>query len=504
MVASETCALDLMEARHERDVEPGELLVIRDAGLTSLRAFPARPRLQCVFEYVYFARPDSTLWGRNVHTVRKALGHQLAREHPVPADIVIPVPDSGVSAALGFSEESGTAYEMGLIRNHYVGRTFIEPKQGIRHFGVKVKLNPMRATLDGRRVVVVDDSIVRGTTSRKIVRMIRGAGAREVHMRISSPPIQWPCYYGIDTPTRKELIAASHDHGGDPALSGRRQPGVSLARRNAEGHRERSRALLPCLLHGRLSRGHRARGRPPAAPVRALGAWRRKAERHEAVGIGEIGARPRAVRADVTTRLRVAVLASGRGSNLQAILEAAAAPHFPAEVVLVVSDREHAAGLDRARRRDVPSIVLDPKAYRDRDAYDVAVRTLLEEHRIELVCLAGFMRILGPEVVRAFAGRILNVHPSLLPAFPGLAAGRQALEYGVKVAGATVHFVDDGIDTGPIVLQASVPVRGDDTETSLSARILAEEHRLYPEAIRLVAIGRLRIVGRRVIEETTA
>jgi amidophosphoribosyltransferase len=186
------------------------VLVIRESGLTSVRAFPARPRLQCVFEYVYFARPDSTLWGRNVHTVRKAFGHQLAREHPVQADIVIPVPDSGVSAALGFSEESATPYEMGLIRNHYVGRTFIEPKQGIRHFGVKVKLNPMREMLEGRRVAVVDDSIVRGTTSRKIVRMIRGAGAREVHMRISSPPIHWPCYYGIDTPTRKELIAASH------------------------------------------------------------------------------------------------------------------------------------------------------------------------------------------------------------------------------------------------------------------------------------------------------
>jgi amidophosphoribosyltransferase len=210
VVASETCALDLMEARYERDVEPGELLVISDAGPRSLRAGAASEPLKCVFEYVYFARPDSVLWGRNVHTVRKALGHQLAREHPVPADIVIPVPDSGTSAALGFSEESGIRYEMGLIRNHYVGRTFIEPKQGIRHFGVKVKLNPMREMLEGKRVVVVDDSIVRGTTSRKIVRMIQGAGAREVHVRVSSPPIQWPCYYGIDTPTRKELIGASH------------------------------------------------------------------------------------------------------------------------------------------------------------------------------------------------------------------------------------------------------------------------------------------------------
>jgi amidophosphoribosyltransferase len=211
VLASETCALDLMEARFVRDVEPGEILIIDERGLTSLRPFPAQERLNCVFEYVYFSRPDSVLWGRNVHAVRKALGHQLAREHPVEADLIIPVPDSGTGAALGFSEESGTAFDTGLVRNHYVGRTFIEPSQGIRHFGVKVKLNPNREVLDGRRVVIVDDSIVRGTTSRKIVKMVRAAGAREVHMRISSPPIQWPCYYGIDTPTRKELIAASHD-----------------------------------------------------------------------------------------------------------------------------------------------------------------------------------------------------------------------------------------------------------------------------------------------------
>jgi phosphoribosylglycinamide formyltransferase 1 len=194
-------------------------------------------------------------------------------------------------------------------------------------------------------------------------------------------------------------------------------------------------------------------------------------------------------------RLRVAVLASGRGSNLQSIADASAAGDFPAEVVLVVSDR-HGQG--------IPAVALDPKAYPDRDAYDAALRALVEEHGAELVCLAGFMRILGRPFVRAFAGRILNIHPSLLPAFPGLAAQRQALEYGVKIAGATVHLVDEGVDTGPIVLQASVPVLSDDTEASLSARILAEEHRLYPEAIRLFASGRLRVVGRRVLEATSA
>ena len=210
LLASETCALDLLEAEFVRDVEAGEIVFIDGSGLRSLKPFPAKRPLQCVFEYIYFARPDTTLWGQNVYHARKALGYRLAEEHQVEADIVVPVPDSGLGAALGFSERSGIPFELGLIRNHYVGRTFIEPQQGIRHFGVRVKLNPMRETLDGRRVVVVDDSIVRGTTSRKIVKMIRSAGAREVHVRISSPPIQWPCYYGIDTPTRKELIGASH------------------------------------------------------------------------------------------------------------------------------------------------------------------------------------------------------------------------------------------------------------------------------------------------------
>ncbi|MBI4611595.1 MAG: amidophosphoribosyltransferase [Candidatus Rokubacteria bacterium] len=242
IVASETCAFDLLEAEFVRDVEPGEILLITREGLRSLKPFPPRERLQCVFEYVYFARPDSYLWGRNVHAVRKAMGRQLAREHPVEADIVIPVPDSGAGAALGFAEESGIPFEMGLIRNHYEGRTFIEPTRGIRHFGVKVKLNPMRETLGGRRVVVVDDSIVRGTTSQKIVKMVRGAGAREVHMRISSPPIQWPCYYGIDTPTRKELIASSHHveeirrHLGADSLGYLSLDGMLKATGNDPGH----------------------------------------------------------------------------------------------------------------------------------------------------------------------------------------------------------------------------------------------------------------------------
>jgi phosphoribosylglycinamide formyltransferase-1 len=197
--------------------------------------------------------------------------------------------------------------------------------------------------------------------------------------------------------------------------------------------------------------------------------------------------------------LRLAVLASGRGSNLGAILDACCPEAFPARVVVVVSDREHAPALERATRDGVAAVFADPKAYEDRAAYDGALLATLERYRPDLVCLAGFMRLLTPVFVRAWAGRLLNVHPSLLPAFPGLHPQRQALEYGVKVAGATVHFVDEGVDSGPVILQASVPVRPDDTEESLSARILVEEHRLYPEAIRLFAQGRLVIIGRRVV-----
>ncbi|MCW5829743.1 MAG: amidophosphoribosyltransferase [Deltaproteobacteria bacterium] len=209
VVASETCAFDLIGARYEREIEPGETLEITASGLTSYRApAPAMPR-RCIFEYIYFARPDSILFGANVYRVRKSLGSRLAAEQPAKADIVIAVPDSGVPAAMGFSEASGIPYENGLTRNHYVGRTFIEPTQQIRHFGVKIKLNPNRGVLDGKRVVVVDDSIVRGTTSQKLVNLIRHAGATEVHMRISSPPTTGPCFYGVATPTKEELIASS-------------------------------------------------------------------------------------------------------------------------------------------------------------------------------------------------------------------------------------------------------------------------------------------------------
>ena len=210
VVSSETCAFDLIEAETIREIRAGEVVALEcPGGLRHVYQFESKREARCIFEHVYFARPDSVIFGNNVAETRKRFGAQLAREHPVDADVVIPVPDSGVFAALGYAHESGIPFEFGLVRNHYVGRTFIEPKQTIRSFGVKVKLNPVRQIVAGKRVVLIDDSIVRGTTSKKIVRMLKQFGAKEVHMRISSPPTTGPCYYGIDTPQRRDLIASS-------------------------------------------------------------------------------------------------------------------------------------------------------------------------------------------------------------------------------------------------------------------------------------------------------
>jgi len=210
VAASETCAFDLIDAEYAREVEPGEMVRISRSGIESIRFAPEKPHQYCIFEHVYFSRPDSVVFGRPVNESRERLGRLLAQEHPAVADLVTPVPDSGVPAAIGYAAESGIPFRMGLIRNHYIGRTFIEPEQAIRDFGVKLKLNPVRRMLEGKRVVLVDDSIVRGTTSRKIVRLMREAGAAEVHVRISCPPTISPCYYGVDTPRREELIGANN------------------------------------------------------------------------------------------------------------------------------------------------------------------------------------------------------------------------------------------------------------------------------------------------------
>ncbi len=220
ILASETCALDIIGARYVRDVENGEIVLISESGVESLKPFPPQPARPCIFEYVYFARPDSMVHGRSVYAVRKTFGAELAAESPAEADVVVPVPDSGVPAALGFAQASGIPFELGIIRNHYVGRTFIQPSQSIRELGVRMKHSANRGVVEGRRIVLIDDSVVRGTTSVKIVQMMRDAGAREVHFRIACPPITHPDYYGIDTPERNKLLAAQMDLEGMRAYMG--------------------------------------------------------------------------------------------------------------------------------------------------------------------------------------------------------------------------------------------------------------------------------------------
>jgi amidophosphoribosyltransferase len=271
VICSETCAMDLIGATYVRDVEPGEVVIAGPHGLKSIKPYPPARQSQCIFEHVYFARPDSYVFGESVNEARTEFGRRLARESGVDADVVVPIPDSGVCAAVGYAEASGIPMRMGLIRNHYVGRTFIEPQQSIRHFGVRVKLNPVRSILDGKRVVLVDDSIVRGTTSRKIVRMVRSAGAREVHMRISCPPTVSPCFYGVDTP-----LGADRGHPyarGDSQVRRCRQRGLPEPR-GADGRGDgRQLELLHLVLYGGVPGGLPAgRGRAAAGAQAQSGA----------------------------------------------------------------------------------------------------------------------------------------------------------------------------------------------------------------------------------------
>jgi amidophosphoribosyltransferase len=462
VVASESCAFDIIGAKLIREVQPGELVSLTERGLEMKQVIEGERPAMCVFEHIYFSRPDTRLENRVLQEVRGRMGEILARQAPVEADLVISVPDSGNPMANGFARESGLPKDDGLIKNRYVARTFIQPGQELRKHGLRMKFNPLREIVAGKRIVVVDDSIVRGNTTRQIVAMLKEAGAKEVHLRISAPPIRHPCHYGIDMSTREEMVA----HNRSVEEIARELGADSLAYLSMDGVYEaigtpRERHCDACFT------GEYPLGDPEAANGKfAL------------VSVGWVSA------------FRVAVLASGTGTNLQAILDRLHG-RGGIEVVGVASDRPDARALERAEGLGITTATFPGPDYPDRPTRDAAIGDWLESMGTDLVVLAGYMQLLSPELVRRFPSRILNVHPALLPSFPGLDAIGQALDHGVKVTGVTVHFVDEGVDSGPIILQRPVAVPASRDRAELEAEVHRTEHELLPEAIRLIAAGRV-------------
>jgi amidophosphoribosyltransferase len=459
VLSSETCGLATVGAAFERDIAPGEIILIDDHGMCSrqMADWAGGRRAFCIFEHIYFARPDSDFGGRSVHQTRVRLGHQLAREHPVEADLVVAIPDSALPAAIGYARESGIPLSEGLVKNPYIGRTFIQPDQRMREASVRLKFNPLPGNLAGKRVAVIDDSVVRGNTIRQIVHRLRESGAIEVHMRITSPPMRHPCHLGVDTPTHEELVA--------------------------------HRLAVPEICHfiGADSLGYLGIEGLVQAVDGTSGFY--------CLACFD-GDYPLAIAARSAKKLRLAVLASGNGTNLQAILDQSRLGRLHGEVVVVVSNHKSAYALQRAAQNRIPTLYFPLKPYlrdgRGREAYDADLAQAVAFYAPDLVVLAGWMHVLSEAFVRHFRGRVLNLHPALLPAFPGINAIQRAFEARMPVTGVTVHFVvDRTYDTGPIILQEPVEVQPGDTLESLTARIHGVEHRLLPQAIQLIAEGRV-------------
>ncbi len=460
-VVSETCALDALEAEFDRDVLPGEVVVVRGTDAKSRVVVEGR-KAHCMFEWVYFSRADSVVNGRSVYAVRENLGRELARLSDAEVDVVVPVPDSGRSAALGFSKQSGKPFEEGLLKNRYIFRTFIMPSESTRRNSINLKLSAVTPIVEGKRIALVDDSVVRGNTTRKIVRMLKARGAKEVHVFPSCPPIISPCYMGIDFPTHKELIAydrnikqIEHEIGAD-----------SLRYMTIEGlvrsiGLPKEELCLGCLT-----------GVYPTEKINEYAKARKRDQR-----------RP----------FNIAVLASGRGSNLQSIIDSIDRKVLNVSLAAVVCDRKDAMALQRAKKHGIDAVHVDPNQFSDKHAYEAKVLEVLKARNVDLVVLAGYMRIVGPTLLEAFPEAIVNIHPTLLPKFKGcmaLQCHEQVLKAGEKESGCTVHFVTADVDGGPVIGQRRVPVRPDDTPETLAERVLAEEHRLLPEVVKTISEGR--------------
>ena len=462
-VASETAALDSLGAQYDREILPGEAVLIKGGKIESQILKTEENHSHCMFEYVYFSRPDSVIEGKPVYEARENLGRELAKLFNHSADIVIPIPDSGRSAAYGFSKASGIPLTEGLIKNRYIFRTFIMPSDSQRKSSISLKLNPIRAAVAGKRVALVDDSIIRGNTMRKIVKSLRDAGATEVHLLISCPPVIAPCYMGIDFPTYKELIAS-----GKSIEQINRELGAdSVTYMNVEGL-VRSIGLpntdlcLACLTD--------------VYPTKKISDFAKQKKL-----------------SSEKKRFTIAVLASGRGSNLQSIISNIESKNLDVNLVAVISDKPDAFALKRAEKHSVDNFHVDPKSFSSKEEYESAILKILRDRNVDLVVLAGYMRIVGKVLLSAYPNKIINIHPTLLPKFQGcisMQCHEQVLAAKETESGCTVHLVTEEVDGGKILAQKKVKVLPKDTPKSLASRVLKEEHKLLPSVIRMFSEGK--------------
>lgn len=464
IVASETCALDTVNATFMRDVLPGEMVIFDEKGMHSIQYAKADQKLD-IFEFIYFSRPDSTLLGKKVYDIRKNLGKALALEVKLKADVVIPVPDSAIPAAIGYSEISKIPFEFGLMKNRYIGRTFIMPDQKLRDRGVQMKLNPIPELMRGKRVVLIDDSIVRGTTSKKLVRMIRDAGAKEVHLLSSCPPIRFPDFYGINTPTQKELIAS---HASVAQI--RDFIGADSLHFLSYGQTLKAIGISENLLCTSCFTG--------VYPI-------------------DIGKHIKSLKnATITQKENIAVFISnkGTGSNLKALIDAKKQKKLKGNIVLVISDKADAKGLRYAISNKIPYLVLELKDKTRRDAYGIELAATLNQKNISIAVLAGFMTILPPSYFSLFKGLTLNIHPGVIPdqknkpvRFPdgskapwnqGLITTTAVTNFlGLKYAGSTIHVVTQESDYGPVLARKIIRTKKHDTVETLYQRLKRAEHK---------------------------
>ncbi len=461
VVCSETCALDTVGAKYIRDVKPGEIILIDNNGAKPIWQINSKKRSFCLFEYVYFARPDSIINREVVNDVRKRSGTILAYEAPVNADLVSSVPDSGTSAAVGYSKASGIPFEEVLIKNRYIGRTFIQPDQRIRELGVKIKFNPLKKVINKKRIILVDDSIVRGTTMKKLVTVLRAAGAKKIHLRICSPPIRFPCYYGVDTPIQSQLIAAEKDIKSIKKFLNVDSLKYLSLRSLIKATRQKESVFCTACFSGKY---------------------------------------PTVINKNFSKSIlepkKLAVLISniGKGSNLQAIINAIKEKNLNAKISVVISDTKEAFGLQRAKKYQIPTLVVNDN--------DNLINILKNKYQVDFICLAGWKKIIPEKMINIFQNRILNIHPGLIPDElngkvknpDGTKAlwnrGKLAnqaiknfLDKRATYAGSTVHFLSKEFDFGPVLARCFEKIKPNDTINSLYGRLKKKENKIYVQAL---------------------